>query len=300
VEFDAIVLAGGRAVRLEGADKGAVDVAGRNLLDRALDALADARRIVVVGDERATARAVTWAREQPAYGGPVAATYAGRDALVDAGAGSPTVVVLAVDMPAVTAGTVARLLAGQHEDGAVLAEGGQHHLAMAVRATALDRVRPAQTTGARMRDLWAALDLRDVRADGVEAVDVDTQADLAKVLEGLPRTSKIGPVNLHDWIDELCDALDIDAEVDETLVLDLAKVVADNVERPAAPISAYLVGYAAGLQEADPEGVERLAAKAQSLAEEWDRPADSPDPDDVDDDVPDDSAVDHSDDEFDD
>ena len=107
-------------------------------------------------------------------------------------------------------------------------------------------------------------------------------------------------MNLHDWIDELCDALDIDAEVDETLVLDLAKVVADNVERPAAPISAYLVGYAAGLQEADPEGGERLAAKAQALAEEWDRPADSPDPDDVDDDVPDDSAVDHSDDEFDD
>jgi hypothetical protein len=107
-------------------------------------------------------------------------------------------------------------------------------------------------------------------------------------------------VNLHDWIDELCDVLDIDAELDEALVLDLTKVVADNVERPAAPITAFLVGYAAGLQEADPEGVERLASKAQALAEEWDRPADSPDPVDVDDEVPDDSAVDHSDDEFDD
>jgi IMP dehydrogenase len=37
-----------------------------------------------------------------------------------------------------------------------------------------------------------------------------------------------------------------------------------------------------------------VAAKAQALAESWDRPADAPDPDDIDDDVPDDSTVDHS------
>ena len=101
-------------------------------------------------------------------------------------------------------------------------------------------------------------------------------------------------MNLHDWIDELCDVLDIDAEVDEGLVLDLAKVVADNVERPAAPVTAYLLGVAAGEQGADPEEIERLAARAQSLAEGWDRPADAPDPDDILDEVPDDSEVDHS------
>jgi hypothetical protein len=101
-------------------------------------------------------------------------------------------------------------------------------------------------------------------------------------------------VNLHDWIDELCDALDIEAEVDEALVLDLARVAAHQVTRPAAPITTYLLGYAAGLSEADPAAIERLAAKAQALADGWDRPADAPDPDDVDDPVPDDSAVDHT------
>ena len=35
------------------------------------------------------------------------------------------------------------------------------------------------------------------------------------------------------------------------------------------------------LSELDPEKVERLAAKAQALAENWDRPADAPDPDDA-------------------
>jgi hypothetical protein len=105
-------------------------------------------------------------------------------------------------------------------------------------------------------------------------------------------------VNLHDWIDELSDVLDVDTEVDEGLVLDLARVAAHNVARPAAPITAYLLGFAAGSQDADPEQIEALAAKAQLLADGWDRPAGAPDPNDVDDDVPDDSAVDHTGDEY--
>jgi hypothetical protein len=101
-------------------------------------------------------------------------------------------------------------------------------------------------------------------------------------------------VNLHDWIDELCDVLDIEAEIDEGLVLDLSRTAAHSVQKVAAPITAYLLGYAAGESGADPEEVERLAARAQALAEGWDRPADAPDPVDVDDEVPDDSDVDHT------
>ena len=105
-------------------------------------------------------------------------------------------------------------------------------------------------------------------------------------------------MNLHDWIDELCDVLDVEAEVDEALVLDLARDAAHNVERRAAPITTYLLGYAAGLQDANPAAIEALAAKATTLALEWDRPADAPDPDDVNEDIPDDSGVDHSADTF--
>jgi len=101
-------------------------------------------------------------------------------------------------------------------------------------------------------------------------------------------------VNLHDWIDELSDVLDVETEVDEGLILDLARTAAQSVQKTAAPITSYLLGFAAGAQGADPEAVERLAAKAQLLGESWDRPADAPDPDDVDDEVPDDSSVDHS------
>lgn len=105
-------------------------------------------------------------------------------------------------------------------------------------------------------------------------------------------------MNLHDWIDELCDTLDIEVEIDKALVLDVAQSAAHNVTRVAAPITTYLLGYAAGLADANPDQVERLAARAQVLADGWNRPADDPDPDDVDDDVPDDSEVDHSTDRF--
>jgi hypothetical protein len=107
-------------------------------------------------------------------------------------------------------------------------------------------------------------------------------------------------VNLHDWIDELSDVLDVEVEVDEGLLGDLTKAAARNVERMAAPVTAYLLGFAAGSRSAGPEHVEALAARAQALAEGWDRPAGAPDPDDVDDEVPDDSLVDHTGERFDD
>jgi hypothetical protein len=76
-------------------------------------------------------------------------------------------------------------------------------------------------------------------------------------------------VNLTDWINELCDVLEIDPEVDRDLVLDLARDAAHNVERPAAPITTYLLGYAAALHNAGPAKLEQLAGAASELAERF-------------------------------
>ena len=80
-------------------------------------------------------------------------------------------------------------------------------------------------------------------------------------------------VNLHDWIDELCDLLDVETEADESLLGDLAEVAHDNVHPTAGPVTAFLLGVAAGAQDARPDAVERMAAKVQAFAEAWDRPA---------------------------
>lgn len=77
-------------------------------------------------------------------------------------------------------------------------------------------------------------------------------------------------MTLHDWIDELCDALELDdPEIDEGLILDVAGDAARAVERPAAPITTFLVGYAAALRGGSIEDIEKLAGRAQALAERW-------------------------------
>ncbi len=97
--YDAVVLAGGRAMRLGGIDKTALGPAGDTLLDRALRSVAGAsRRILVAGPEVPAPRGVLRVTESPRYGGPVAALAA---ALRQGGEAAALVVVLAADLPAV-------------------------------------------------------------------------------------------------------------------------------------------------------------------------------------------------------
>jgi len=179
MSFAVIVLAGGRAVRLDGADKASVEYLGRTLLEHALEALVDATEVVVVGEPVPTTRPVTFTRENPRYGGPVAALLTGLDALEHP---PRTVGVLAVDMPQVTPWTFRRLReAAEGHDGAFLTdESGRRQLAGVLDAARLDEIRPdlEGQHGMAMRRLLAALDLVDVGPEGKEGRDVDTWGDL--------------------------------------------------------------------------------------------------------------------------
>lgn len=177
MELAAVILAGGTGVRLGGADKAAIEYAGTTLLERALAAAAAAAEVVVVADRTPTSRPVTFAREEPAYGGPVAGLLAGRAALT----GAPDrLLVLAVDMPHVTASTVARLAAAAADgDGAVLTgPDGRGRLALVLRTDRLDAVAPDDPHGAAVHALLAPLTLHEVPAVGREADGVDTVEDL--------------------------------------------------------------------------------------------------------------------------
>jgi molybdopterin-guanine dinucleotide biosynthesis protein A len=177
--FTAVVLAGGAAVRLGGADKASVELHGRTLLTWALDAVVDAAEVVVVGDPVPTHRPVTFTREDPRLGGPAAALLTGRDALLDP---RGTVAVLACDMPYLTPRTFQRLraAAGGH-DGAVLAgPDRRRHLAMVLDVARLDAVRPGleEQHNLALHRLLEPLDLAEVPAEGREHRDVDTWADV--------------------------------------------------------------------------------------------------------------------------
>ncbi|MCL2544198.1 MAG: NTP transferase domain-containing protein [Nocardioidaceae bacterium] len=177
--FAAVVLAGGRAIRLGGFDKATIEVDGRLLLDYALDAVMDAAEVVVVGRQAPTERPVTFVREDPRYGGPVAGLLTGRDHLLRT---VPTVAVLAVDMPRLTFSTFRRLHeAAEGHDGAILVgPDGRRQLAFVVRLERLDAVDPGPEGrhDAALHRLLAPLDLAEVPAIGSEWRDVDSWADL--------------------------------------------------------------------------------------------------------------------------
>ncbi len=177
--FGAVVLAGGQAARLGGADKATIEVHGRTLLEHALDAVIDATEVVVVGQQVPTDRPVTFVVEDPQYGGPVAGLLTGRDVLLRR---CPTLAVLAVDMPRLTAATFRRLYdAAVGHDGAVLTDpAGRRQLALVVSTARLDAVRPGleERHGMALRALLEPLDLAEVPAIGEEHRDVDTWTDL--------------------------------------------------------------------------------------------------------------------------
>ncbi len=138
----------------------------------------------MVGRPVPTARGVTWTREEPPGGGPAAGLLAGLAAL------SPDrtlVAVLAVDMPRVSTRTVLRLgraLEVSGADGAVLVDldGRTQPLCGVYHRAALEAARPARRTdeqGLPVHRLLDGLVLTRVGAEGQEARDVDTWADLA-------------------------------------------------------------------------------------------------------------------------
>jgi hypothetical protein len=71
---------------------------------------------------------------------------------------------------------------------------------------------------------------------------------------------------LDEWTSRVCASLGLDpSALDRDLVLDLARDVAHGVARPAAPLTAYLLGLAAGQSGGDLDEVTRLAGQVRAL-----------------------------------
>ncbi|MFG2329929.1 DUF6457 domain-containing protein [Streptomyces sp. NPDC048604] len=282
--YDAIVLAGGAATRLGGADKPALSVGGRALLDRVLAGCRTAGRTVVVGDPRPTVRAVAWAREEPPGGGPLAALDAGlRQTAAD------VVLVLSADLPFLgetmvrrlvdaladdTAGDTAAGTAGAAEVDAVLAvdAGGRDQpLVAAYRSASVRRVLAAVAeehgglAGLPLRRLTQGLRTARIAADPLASFDCDTWEDLAAARARIREHGNV----LDEWITAVKAELGIELDVDTGVLLDLARDAAHGVARPAAPLTTFLVGYAAAQANGGPEAVAEAARRAAALAERW-------------------------------
>ncbi|MCU1596249.1 MAG: bifunctional protein IspD/ispF [Frankiales bacterium] len=163
-----------------GIDKPSITVGGLPLLDRVLLATTQARTTVVVGPARSTCRPVVWRREDPVGGGPVAALAAG---LV--GVGSPVVVLLAADLPFLTAECVTALVAAA--PGVLVGDGHEQWLCGAWPTAALRAAvaRLEVLDGARLRDVLCGLSpvLLTWDGDGSPWIDCDTEEDVLRARE---------------------------------------------------------------------------------------------------------------------
>jgi len=78
-------------------------------------------------------------------------------------------------------------------------------------------------------------------------------------------------MKVDDWVASVADDLDLDPSVADhallSLVLDLTCSIAHGVARPAAPLTAFLVGVAAGRANGDAHAVRLALARVQALLE---------------------------------
>ncbi|GAB3720902.1 molybdenum cofactor guanylyltransferase [Nocardiopsis oceani] len=176
--LDAVVLAGGAATRMGGADKPGLTVAGRTLLERVVDTVrahAPSARVVVVGPERDSPSA-HYVREDPPGGGPVPALEAGLPSVR-----APWCALLAADLPHLRPRHLEALhTAAQGRDGSVLVDAtGRQQWLTGVWRTDVLRAALADYGGRSLYGLLEPLDPAPVPADGdPETFDVDTPEDL--------------------------------------------------------------------------------------------------------------------------
>ena len=188
----AILLAGGRASRMGGVAKPLLEIGGRSMLQRAIDACrgAGCAPITVVAPAPVgtvhDASGVRWTREDPPFGGPAAGVVA---ALQTWDAAPEWTFVLACDLPGVEA-AVAQLhrdvmLLPADTDGMCLADAASRPqwLIGVYRTEALHiaaRALPDRGQNASVRALLDDLAIAVVQASPDLTDDVDTWDDLER------------------------------------------------------------------------------------------------------------------------
>ncbi|KZX19945.1 NTP transferase domain-containing protein [Rathayibacter tanaceti] len=266
--FDAVLLAGGRARRLDGADKPLLVHRGTTLLAAALAAAHGAERTVVAGPVllRRSVGGALLVQDDPPFGGPVAGLAAALPTLERPDA-PEWVLVLATDLvgpaPAVhrllteAARTRAQSLLAVDANGRTQQLLGVHR-----RRSLSEALRGLDTVdGASVRAVLAGTRIELVGVPAGSTDDVDSPADARRHGIDLPRrtnenermdeTRDDRPTDdlLSTWWDELCAALGLgEVPIDRDALLALAGDAAHAVVRPAAPLTTFLAGYAAGLQ----------------------------------------------------
>ena len=253
MERAAIIVAGGAARRLGGVPKPWLLVAGLPIVAHVVAAVDPyVTTTVIVGEPPSEAERipnVLWTLETPVGGGPAAAIRAG---LLQLPESVTEVLLLAGDAPFVGAAVMALVAQPLRHDGvAVLSDGNVQFLCSRISRAALSRA--LSSGGASMRSVFDHLQIDTIE---VQVTDADTWEDVARL-----RAESGAVMSENLWLDEAAGLLEIEPTIDIDAVLTLARDVAHNQERKQAPLTAYLLGYAAATHSYSPAQVAEFAAR---------------------------------------
>lgn len=174
----ALIIAGGRGERLAASAPGTVpvkplleDATGRRLIDRVLDACADAERIVVAA-EMPLPDDVTRVREDPPLAGPAAGIAAGVAAIPADYTGD--VLVLPADLA-----DPASVVAALDRPGVITSDGRLQPLLFRASLPALKEACVGDFTDAPVMRIVRKLHLPEIDLPAATVADIDTWADAA-------------------------------------------------------------------------------------------------------------------------
>lgn len=251
----AIIIVGGAARRLDGVPKPWVSVAGRPMIDWVVDAAQHhVEDVVLVGTAPKdwSRPDIRWTCEDPVGTGPVAAIMAGMAALDDE---IDEVLLLAGDAPFVEEPLMRLFGVNFSCDGvAIHSEGQLQFLCARIRRDALAVA--LTSAGTSMRSVYAGLQVAEVEA---ELLDADTWEDIVRLRQ---------EPKMDEWLEEVATKLGIDPKIDTDAILDLARDVAHSLERKNAPLTSYLLGYAAATKQLQPKEIALLAAEIGAMAKD--------------------------------
>lgn len=265
---DSIIVAGGKASRMGGFDKALLPLglSGMPLLATVINSCPG--KVFVVGYPRdlegASSDSTTWIPDLNPGGGPAAGIWSGLEKVT-----SEYVFISASDqtLNAETVNKLVETAAGNDGAWAVRSDGKGQPLCACVRAEVLrELLEPTQGVNQSPLRLLSTLNMIGVIVNPDQVVDFDTWQDVAKAVKGSEAVDQITQM----WMARVATLLDVDPhEVLTSELLDLTREVAHGVERKSAPLTTFLLGYAAGKDSLNPDEVRKLIQTVSNAVAEW-------------------------------
>jgi molybdopterin-guanine dinucleotide biosynthesis protein A len=265
---DSIVVAGGSATRMGGADKAMLPLGlgGNALIADVIQSCPG--KVFIVGYPREIGtvanESVTWVPDLNPGGGPAAGIWSGL-----AKVSSEYVFISAADqtLSQETVGKLVAAASGNDGAWAIRSDGSGQPLCACVRSESM-RELLASTQGINQSPLRLLSNLKmvGVNVNPDQVVDFDTWQDVAKAVKESESMDQITQM----WMARVATLLDVDShEVLTSELLDLTREVAHGVERKSAPLTTFLLGYAAGKDSLSPDEVRKLIETVSNAVAEW-------------------------------